>query len=83
MSYNVKLIFYKNYGGYHGKGGKYYADGEYTSELEDLGAIWDEVEQKRLDGDLPGLCKSFKPHEFHISISVPEHPQAHPRMIII
>lgn len=81
MTYKVKLLYFKNFGGRHGKGGKYYSEGEYQTEEQDLGKIWDEVERKRAAGDLPGLVPGAK--EFHVLIDVPNHPINHPHLIVI
>ncbi len=69
----VKLTYFK-------PSGKYYSDGEYESNKEDLWEIWNEVEQKRESGHLPGLIEGHSP--FIVSVDVPDHPHNHPHLII-
>jgi hypothetical protein len=75
------LTYFKTHGGTYGKGGKYYAEGKYDSELVHMDDIWDEVIQLREKGELPGLARGAK--EFHILIEVPKHPHNHPRLIVV
>lgn len=69
----VKLTYFK-------ESGKYYSGGSYEAENKPLFEIWDEVREMQAAGKLPGLVSGAT--EFIISVDVPEHEHAHPRLII-
>lgn len=69
----VNLVYFKH-------SGKYYSDAQYFTGEEDLWMIWNEVEEKLIDGKLPGLVDGAR--EFIVSVDVPEHPYNHPHLII-
>lgn len=69
----VQLVYYK-------PSGKYYSDAEYFTGETDLWMIWNEVEDKLIEGKLPGLVDGAR--EFIVSVYVPEHPYNHPHLII-
>lgn len=60
--------------------GKWYSEGEYTTEQKDLWMIWAEVEGMLVAGRLPGLVDGAK--QYIVSVDVPEHPHRHPNLII-
>ncbi len=68
--YLVNLTYFKSTG-------QYYAAGNYQSEKSSLQDIWDEV---RSMSKHPGLSGRW--NEGPISVEVPEHPHAHPRLIV-
>lgn len=68
----VKLDYFK-------QSGKFYGDGEYETQETVLFRIWDEVEDKRNLGVLPGLAEGHS--RFIVSIDVPEHELNHPHLI--
>lgn len=61
--------------------GKYYSKGSYTTNKRGLYDIWDEVEDMRVQEDLPGLSPG--PSNFIISVDVPDHLHRHPRLLLI
>lgn len=72
----VKLIYFK-------ENGKYYTDAIYTTKLNDLYSIWQEVRKMRTLGTLPGLEKDDDGHEkFIVSVDAPECLHNHPHLII-
>lgn len=72
--YKVLLTYFR-------ASGKYYTEGEYETKKTGLYEIWDEVENLKLLGTLPGLVEGA--NEFHISIDVPDHPHRHPHLILL
>lgn len=73
MPYTVKLTYFK-------QSGKYYGEGEYTSEEESLWQIWEEIEDMFRRKKRPGLVDGAQ--EFNTLVNVPDHPNAHPHMIM-
>lgn len=65
----VKLTYFK-------QSGKFYSDGEYQSNLSDLGEIWQEVKELK---EHPGLVGQWS--EGFILVNVPTHEHDHPRLI--
>lgn len=61
--------------------GKWYTDGTYTTYLKDLTDIWNEVREMQRNGTLPGLVAGFG-RNFYVRVNVPEHPFAHPKLIL-
>lgn len=73
----VRLVYFQS-------SGKYFSEGEYETEKENLCQIFAEVREMSQDGRLPGLV--FGCTEFHVLINVPKHPQHpynHPRLILV
>lgn len=60
--------------------GKYYCEGEYTSNKSHLWEIWDEVRQMQDNRKLPGLVKGCT--QFTILVEAPGHEYDHPRLIL-
>ncbi len=60
--------------------GKFYSQGTYETGDKPLYKIWEEVRGFQEQGKLPGLIDGSV--EFIISVEVPEHPHAHPHLII-
>lgn len=73
MPYKVQLTYFK-------ESGKYYSDGEYVSEQEDLGKIWEEVAEMFKRGKRPGLVDGKQ--GFNTLVNLPDHPHAYPRIIM-
>lgn len=69
----VKLIYFK-------RSGKFYGEGSYKTEEENLHQIWEDVEIMRDTGILPGLAEGHS--KFIVSVDVPEHELNHPHLII-
>lgn len=69
----VQLTYFKS-------GGKYYSDGEYETEKEQLWEIWDEIREMLKKGKKPGLIDG--PNEFHVLVNVAGHKHEHPCLII-
>lgn len=70
----VKLTYFK-------AGGKYYSEASYYSAFDYLHDIWDEVEELRDWGKLPGLASGGE-KSWHILVECPGHPNDHPRLIV-
>lgn len=75
----VKLTYFKS-------SGKFYADGEYNydypnQEVGPLFKIWDDVKEKRECHQLPGLLVGHS--DYIILIDVPDHPNAHPTLLLL
>lgn len=70
----VKLIYFKS-------SGRYYSEGSYMTNKENLGEIWEEVRGMQRTKNLPGLMAGHS--EFHVSVDVPDHPHRHPHLILI
>ncbi len=71
--WRVKLTYFKDTG-------KYYSEGEYTSNKLQLFEIFSEVRQMLASGTRPGLVDGK--NEFYAVVDVPEHPHRHPCLII-
>lgn len=69
----VKLTYFR-------ETGKFYTEGEYTSKKLNLWEIWDELRDMLRAGKRPGLVDGKC--EFYVLVEVPDHPFAHPRMIM-
>lgn len=63
--------------------GKWYADGGYNTQLEELHDIWHEVSELRETGMLPGLARSTRGHDYHVLINVPGHKHEHPTLLVL
>jgi len=74
LAHDVQLTYFK-------KNGKYYSDGKYTSYKQELFEIWEEINNLKENGNLPGLSPG--PREFHILIEVPTHPHNHPCLLVV
>lgn len=72
MGFKVELQYFK-------KSGKFYSEGDYVSEKEDMYHIFDEVRGMLEDGRLPGLADGCR--EFHIYINAVDHPNRYPGMV--
>jgi hypothetical protein len=72
--------------------GKWYADGEYETQVPDsaielipgvrgpaLFRIWEEVAAMKADRTLPGLRSGHS--DFTVLVDVPDHPHRHPHLI--
>ncbi len=73
MSYKVELTYFK-------ESGKYYSEGEYVSEQEELWEIWAEIRGMFRQGKRPGLVNGKQ--KFNTLVSVPDHPHDHPHFIM-
>jgi len=73
MPYRVNLTYFK-------PSGKYYSEGDYQSNKENLWEIFQEVKNKLAAGDRPGLVDG--PNTFYAVINVPEHPHDHPFLVV-
>jgi len=73
MVYTVNLTYFR-------RSGKYYSDGTYTTGLTDLWRIFEEVEDLRDRGELPGLLPGSR--DFLVLIKVPNHPHDHPHLVV-
>lgn len=69
----VELTYFK-------RTGKYYSEGEYSTDWADLGDIWAEVRRMNSEGHLPGLVEGSV--GWIILVSVPAHHHDHPRLIL-
>lgn len=78
---SIQLTAYEVHLTYFRKHGSYYAEGKYTSYKQHLFEIWEEVTNLRNHGKLPGLTSGAT--EFNILIEVPNHPNAHPTIIML
>jgi hypothetical protein len=67
MTYKVQLIYFR-------QTGKFLAAVETTSTLPGLVEIWEEIDDKRRLGQLPGL-RPGAGRDLFIIIDVPDHPQ--------
>jgi hypothetical protein len=65
---------------YFKRTGKYYSGGSYISNAKPLHEIWDDVKRLMQDGKLPGLVEGA--NDFIVEINVPDHENAHPKLII-
>ena len=70
--YKVNLTYFK-------QSGKYYSQGGYNSQKEDLQDIFDEAEDMWNRRRLPGLMEDHSP--FITLIEVPDHPHDHPHLV--
>lgn len=70
--YTVQLTYFK-------ESGRYYTEGEYTTDIPELWDIWDDVYVRREQGRLPGLAPGAK--EFHVLVNVPDLPHAYPELL--
>lgn len=77
MNYQVKLTYFKAWGGPKDRGGKYYSQGEYYSSKQELWEIWDEVEALLNRGKRPGLVDGAA-DDYHVLVEVLGHPHEHP-----
>jgi len=67
MTYKVQLIYFR-------QTGKFLAVSETTSTLTGLVEIWEEIDDKRRLGQLPGL-RPGAGRDLFIIVDVPDHPQ--------
>lgn len=71
----VKLTYFKRLG-------KFYDEGEFRVHRSvSLFHIWDDVIERRDNGNLPGLIE-WAGKEFIILVNVPGHEHEHPRLIM-
>jgi hypothetical protein len=70
--FTVKITYFK-------KSGKYYTDGEYTTQMLQMYEIWEELQQMFDNGKRPGLVDGVL--EFYAVVEVPNHPHNHPHLI--
>ena len=70
-SWTVHLTYFK-------ASGKYYSEGEYTSQKSDMGAIIVEARQMLANGTRPGLMDG--PDTWFVVIDVPNHPNDFPTL---
>lgn len=70
--YTVKLTYFK-------RGGKYYGEGTYETQVEPLYEIFDEVRKIYKRRQLPGLIVGHS--DFIVLIEVPDHRHDHLRLI--
>lgn len=75
MSHKVEITYFK-------PSGKFYSEGDYTSEKEYLHEIWEEIEAMFDAGERPGLVdvQGYDPG-LHALVMVPSHPNDHPHLI--
>jgi hypothetical protein len=67
----VRLTYFK-------EGGKYYTEGTFDAPASlALFQIWEEVRAMKARCELPGI----RGNEWHILITVPDHPHDHPHLI--
>lgn len=71
--YFVNITYFKS-------SGKYYAEGEYRSEKDNLSDIFKECREMLKSGNRPGLVDG--PCEFYAVVESPEHPHNHPCLIV-
>jgi hypothetical protein len=71
--WKVKLTYFKT-------SGKFYTEGEYTSEKLHIYQIFEEIKKMLTEGNWPGLTEGS--HEFITLAEIPEHPHNHPALII-
>lgn len=73
VGFLVKLTYFK-------PSGKFYTSETCFFKQESLIAIWDDIRNRRDQGNLPGLVPGAG-HELDILVEAPGHPQAHPKII--
>lgn len=71
--FTVELQYFKD-------SGKYYSSGEYQTQKLYMYEIFDEVREMLANGKRPGLVDGA--NEFHTLVTVPNHPHAHPALIV-
>lgn len=59
--------------------GKYYADGEYDTDVVHLFQIFEQVDRLRRERKLPGLKAGHSP--FIVLVDVPDHEHNHPALL--
>lgn len=69
--YKVELQYFK-------QGGKFYTEGSYETDKEQMYEVSDEVRKMREEGKLPGICGS----EWIVYVSADEHPNGYPLLIL-
>lgn len=69
----VRLDYFK-------QNGKWYTEAEFETEHKPLLEIWDEIIEKLVSGDPPGLVNWH--NDFMVLVNVPEHEHAHPYIIM-
>lgn len=74
MTYTVQLIYFR-------QTGKFLTIAETTSTRRGLVEIWEEIDDKRRLGQLPGL-RPGAGRDLFIVIDVPDHPQRVPHMVM-
>ncbi len=63
--------------------GKYYCEGTYKTEKNSMGDIFQEACDMLLSGNCPGLRDdAFNRNSFAAYISVPEHDNNHPYLLV-
>lgn len=72
MPYKVKLEYFK-------PSGKWYSDGVYTSNAQQIYEIIDEVREMINNNHLPGLIPGHS--DFSVYIDIPDHPHRHPVLL--
>lgn len=71
--YTVRLMYFKS-------SGKYYAQGEYSTNMEGMWAIFAEVKAMLSRGQRPGLVDGHS--GYSVVVDCPEHPHNHPALMM-
>lgn len=74
MPYQVNLTYFR-------ESGKFYSEGSYESEKEQLYEIFDEVKDLSKRRTLPDLLEGHS--EYYVLIDVPTHKHNHPHLIVV
>jgi hypothetical protein len=72
----VNLTYFKS-------SGKYYSEGSYEADHLPgtiLQTFWEEVARMNREGRLPDLFQGHSP--YFVLISIPEHPNNHPHLVV-
>ncbi len=71
MSYKIKLTYFK-------QTGKYYSEGSYLTEKEQMFEISDEIKKMKNENKLPEISGS----EWIIYVDADNHPNGYPLLIL-
>lgn len=69
--WEIRLTYFK-------PGGKFYASGTYMTERESFYEVIEEISQKLINGNRPGLCDGYG--GFHVVVDASKHPHGYPVM---
>lgn len=72
----VNLVYFR----FESNIGKYYSEGNYITEKENLWEIRDDVDGMLEARNLPGLVQGHS--LYYVFVDVPEHPHNHPFLVV-
>jgi len=73
MTTKVILTYFKTFGGFTGRGGKYYTSEQYFSDHRERHLILEEVEAMARGSRLPGLVPGHS--KYHVLVEFPDRPE--------